>query len=158
MVGLLVIAEIYLSVNRVPRTPLRAKASAYNLLVNLSGLVGYTGGHVLGNFSVTKQRGEASGGFTAKLKDLQDGIAAYQVVVESGGKVIPGGRQAFLFAAKGLFDDERTPGRTWVVTGMGSNAESCESWSSTGGRGKTMKFFLKSPLGCSGCFLYPKCP
>ena len=42
--------------------------------MNLSGLVGYTGGHVLGNFSVTKQRGEAGGGFTAKLKDLQDGI------------------------------------------------------------------------------------
>lgn len=126
--------------------------------MNLSGLVGYTGGHVLGNFSVTKQRGEAGGGFTAKLKDLQDGIAAYQVVVESGGKVIPGGRQAFMFAAKGLWDDERTPGRTWVVTGMGANAESCESWSSTGGRGKTMKFFPKSPLGCLGRFLYPKYP
>jgi len=119
-----------------------------NLLVNLSGLVGYTGGHVLGNFSVTKQRGEAGGGFTAKLKDLQDGIAAYQVVVESGGKVIPGGRQAFMFAAKGLWDDERTPGRTWVVTGMGANAESCESWSSTGGRGKTMKFFRNPIISC----------
>jgi hypothetical protein len=116
--------------------------------VNLSGLVGYTGGHVLGNFSVTKQRGEAGGGFTAKLKDLQDGIAAYQVVVESGGKVIPGGRQQFMFAAKGLFDDERTPGRTWVVTGMGANAESSEMWSA----GKTMKYFRKSPFGCFGSF------
>lgn len=54
-----------------------------NLLVNLSGLVGYTGGHVLGNFSVTKQRGEAGTGFSAKLKDLQQGIKDYQVVVES---------------------------------------------------------------------------
>ena len=31
-----------------------------------------------------------------------------------------------MFAAKGLWDDERDPGRTWVVTGMGANAESCE--------------------------------
>ena len=121
--------------------------------MNLSGLVGYTGGHVLGNFSVTKQRGEVGGGFTAKLKDLQDGIAAYQVVVESGGKVLPGGHQSFMFAAKGLWDDERTPGRTWVVTGMGANAESSEMWSSTGGRGKTMKFFSKGAFGFWGCSL-----
>jgi hypothetical protein len=40
------------------------------MLVNLSGLVGYTGAHVLGNFSVTKQRGEQGTGFSAKLKDL----------------------------------------------------------------------------------------
>lgn len=94
--------------------------------MNLSGLVGYTGGHVLGNFSVTKQRGEPGTGFSAKLKDLQDGIADYKVVVESGGRVIPGGHQQFMMAAKGLWDDEVAPGRTWVVTGMGANAESCE--------------------------------
>jgi hypothetical protein len=116
--------------------------------VNLSGLVGYTGGHVLGNFSVTKQRGEAGTGFSAKLKDLLAGIDDYKVVVESGGRVIPGGHQAFMFAAKGLWDDERTPGRTWVVTGMGANAESSEMWSSTGGRGK---IFFMSPLGFWGC-------
>ena len=116
--------------------------------MNLSGLVGYTGGHVLGNFSVTKQRGEIGTGFSAKLKDLLDGIKDYKVVVESGGRVIPGGHQQFMMAAKGLFDDERAPGRTWVVTGMGANAESSEMWSSTGGRGKT--FFL-SPLGFWGC-------
>jgi hypothetical protein len=120
--------------------------------VNLSGLVGYTGGHVLGNFSVTKQRGEVGTGFSAKLKDLLQGIADYQVVVESGGRVIPGGHQQFMMAAKGLFDSEVAPGRTWVVTGMGANAESGEMWSSTGGRGKTMKFFFLPPLGCLGRF------
>jgi len=116
----------------VPQTPVRAKAFAcYNLLVNLSGLVGYTGGHVLGNFSVTKQRGEAGTGFTAKLKDLLQGIDDYKVVVESGGRVIPGGHQQFAMAAKGLWDDEVAPGRTWLVTGMGANAESCEMFSPT---------------------------
>lgn len=120
--------------------------------MNLSGLVGYTGGHVLGNFSVTKQRGEVGTGFSAKLKDLLQGIEDYKVVVESGGRVIPGGHQQFMMAAKGLWDDERAPGRTWVVTGMGANAESCEMFSSTGGRGKSMKYFSKSLLGCFGRF------
>jgi hypothetical protein len=118
--------------------------------VNLSGLVGYTGGHVLGNFSVTKQRGEAGTGFSAKLKDLQEGIADYKVVVESGGRVIPGGHQQFMMAAKGLWDDERAPGRTWAVTGMGANATSVEIGSSTEGRGKTFScrlwFFGVVPL------------
>jgi hypothetical protein len=69
-------------------------------------------------------------------------------VVESGGRVIPGGHQQFAMAAKGLWDDEQAPGRTWVVTGMGANASSAEVLSATGGRGKT--FFL-SPLGFWGC-------
>ena len=116
--------------------------------MNLSGLVGYTGGHVLGNFSVTKQRGEVGTGFSAKLKDLLQGIEDYKVVVESGGRVIPGGHQQFAMAAKGLWDDEQAPGRTWVVTGMGANAASAEVLSSTGGRGKT---FFTSPLGFWGC-------
>jgi hypothetical protein len=111
---------------RATDTPTCQSIPSFNLLVNLSGLVGYTGGHVLGNFSVTKQRGETGGGFTAKLKDLSQSIDDYKVVVESGGKVIPGGRQQFMFAAKGLCDNERAPGRTWVVTGMGANTESGE--------------------------------
>jgi hypothetical protein len=123
--------------------------------VNLSGLVGYTGGHVLGNFSVTKQRGEAGTGFSAKLKDLQQGIKDYQVVVESGGRVLPGGHAQFMMAAKGLFDDERAPGRTWAVTGMGADATSVEIGSSTSGRGKT--FFL-SPLGFWGCSAVAEVP
>jgi hypothetical protein len=88
--------------------------------VNLSGLVGYTGGHVLGNFSVTKQRGEAGTGVKAKIDDLKQGIKDYQVVVESGGTVIPGGHAPFLFAAKGLYDSEVAPGREWMTTGMGA--------------------------------------
>jgi hypothetical protein len=109
--------------------PTCQRPSARNLLTNLSGLVSYTGGHVLGNFSVTKQRGEQGTGISAKLKDLKQGMDDYKVVLESGGKVIPGGHQQFGFAAKGLFDDERAPGRTWVVTGMGANTESAEVWS-----------------------------
>ena len=118
--------------------------------MNLSGLVGYTGGHVLGNFSVTKQRGEIGTGFSAKLKDLLRGMEDYQVVVESGGRVIPGGHAQFVMAAKGLFDNEVAPGRTWIVTGMGANSTSAEMGSSTGGRGKTFScrlwFFWLVPL------------
>ena len=120
-------------------------AACYTLLVNLSGLVGYTGGHVLGNFSVTKQRGEPGSGFSAKLKDLQQGIDDYKVVVESGGKVIPGGHAMFMMAAKGLFDSEVAPGREWLVSGMGANSVTPEWYSGTGGRGKPMKFFM-SPV------------
>lgn len=111
------------------------------MLVNLSGLVGHAGGHVLGNFSVTKQRGEKGTGFSAKLLDLTEGIKDYQVVLESGGNVIPGGFSAYTMAAKGLWDSEVAPGRTWSVTGMGANVvrRTMEVPSSTGGRGKTMK-------------------
>lgn len=108
-------------------------AAAYNLLVNLSGLVGYTGGHVLGNFSVTKQRGEQGTGVSAKIKDLQQGMKDYQVVIESGGKVIPGGYTPYAMAAKGVFDNEAAPGRTWVVSGMGANVRTVET-PSAGGR------------------------
>ena len=112
------------------RTP--EPKNAPNLLVNLSGLVGYTGGHVLGNFSVTKQRGEQGTGFSAKLEDLKEGMREFRGVVESGGKVIPGGRPHFAMAAKQVLDMEIAPGRTWVVTGMGANATTTELISTTG--------------------------
>jgi hypothetical protein len=120
-------------------------ATCYNMLVNISGLVGYTGGHVLGNFSVTKQKGEQGTGVSAKIKDLADGMKQYQVVMESGGRVIPGGHAPAVMAAKGLYDAERAPGRTWVVTGMGANTTTWEVPSPTGGRGKTMKMYA-SPI------------
>jgi hypothetical protein len=124
--------------NHAHRSTKGSRFRNYNLLVNLSGLVGYTGGHTLGNFSVTKQRGEQGTGVSAKIKDLQQGMKDYQVVLESGGQVIPGGHGAYAMAAKGLWDNEVTPGRTWMVTGMGCNVRSMEAGNATGGRGKTM--------------------
>ena len=112
------------------------------MLVNLSGLVGYTGGYVLGNFSVNKNKGETGTGVKAKIDDLKKGMADYQVVLESGGKVIPGGHSAYEFAAKGLWDSEHAPGRTWLVNGMGANVRTMEVPSPTGGRGKTMKVYM----------------
>lgn len=117
-------------------------AAAYNLLVNLSGLVGYTGGHVLGNFSVTKQKGEQGTGVSAKIKDLTQGMKDYQIVLESGGKTIPGGHIPFAMAAKQVWDNEVAPGRTWVVSGMGANVRTIETQSAGGGRGKPMKMYL----------------
>ncbi len=116
--------------------------AAYNMLVNLSGLVGYTGGYVLGNFSVNKNRGEVGAGVKAKIEDLKEGMRLYQVVLESGGKVIPGGNSPYAMAAKGLWDGERSPGRTWVVSGMGANVRTIEVPSPTGGRGKPMKLYM----------------
>ena len=104
--------------------------------------MGYTGGHVLGNFSVTKQKGETGAGVTAKIKDLTQSIKDYQVVLESGGKVIPGGHTPYAFAAKQLWDNEVAPGRTWVVSGMGANVRTVETQSAGGGRGKPMKMYL----------------
>ena len=97
------------------------------MLVNLFGLVGYTGGHVLGNFSVNKQKGEAGTGVSAKIKDLLTGMKQYQVVLESGGKVIPGGNTPYAMAAKQVFDNEVAPGRSWMVSGMGANVRTMES-------------------------------
>jgi len=64
------------------------------------------------------------------------------VVLRSGGRVMPGGRPDFHFAAKGVLDwAERTPARTWFANGMGANASSMDPGSPTGGRGKPIKFF-----------------
>jgi hypothetical protein len=112
------------------------------MLVNLSGLVGYTGGHVLGNFSVTKQKGEVGTGVSAKIKDLVAGMELYRVVLESGGKVIPGGYSPYAMAAKQLMDNEVAPGREWAVNGMGANVRTMETPSAGGGRGKPMKMYL----------------
>jgi len=117
-------------------------AAAYNLLVNLSGLVGYTGGYVLGNFSANKNKGEQGTGVKAKIDDLKQGMKDYQVVLESGGKVIPGGHSAYMFAAKGLWDSEAPTGRTWLVNVLGANVRTVEVPSATGGRGKTMKLYM----------------
>jgi len=76
------------------------------------------------------------------MKDLQDSVKAYQIVLESGGKVIPGGHMPFAFAAKQLWDNEVAPGREWVVSGMGANVRTVETPSAGGGRGKPMKMFL----------------
>jgi hypothetical protein len=117
-------------------------AAAYNMLVNLSGLFGYTGGHVLGNFSVTKQKGEAGTGVSANIKDPVDGMKLYQVVLEFGGKVNPGGYTPYAMAAKQVMDNEVAPGRAWAVNGMGANVRTMEFPSAGGGRGKPMKMYL----------------
>ena len=66
----------------------------------------------------------------------------YKIVLESGGKVIPGGYTPYAMAAKQVWDNEVALGRTWVVNGMGANVRTAESPSSGGGRGKPMKMFL----------------
>jgi hypothetical protein len=45
-------------------------------------------------------------------------------------------------AAKGVWDNEVAPGRTWVVNGMGANVRTLESPSAGGGRGKPTKMFM----------------
>ena len=74
-----------------------------------------------------KSRGELHTGVTLKIEDLKQGMKDYGVVLESGGQVIPGGHGAYAMAAKGLYDSERTPGRTWIVSGMKANVSTVES-------------------------------
>lgn len=64
------------------------------------------------------------------------------MVLESGGKVIPGGHTPYAMAAKQVWDNEVAPGREWVVSGMGANVRTVETPSAGGGRGKPMKMFL----------------
>ena len=85
--------------------------------MNLSGLVGYTGGHVLGNFSVTKQRGEVGTGFSAKFKDLQC-IEDYKVVVESGGRLSNGG-----YAARPVAEPAKVNDRSRCIAAIPSRKE-----------------------------------
>jgi hypothetical protein len=66
----------------------------------------------------------------------------YQVVLESGGKVIPRGHTPYAMAAKQLMDNEVAPGRAWALNGMGANVRTMEVPSATGGRGKPMKMYL----------------
>jgi hypothetical protein len=50
----------------------------------------------------------------------------YQVVLEFGGKVIPGGHTPYAMAAKQVRDNEVAPGRAWAVSGMGANVKTME--------------------------------
>lgn len=123
----------------------QAKA-ARELLLNVSSLAGGPGTHVLANFSVSRQKGFESEGLPERLKDLKEKIAEYEITIRSRGRVAPGGHAKAVMAAKGVLDwQEQTPGRTWIVTGMGANTNTPNRISSTSGRGKSVKFF-GSPL------------
>lgn len=116
--------------------------AARDMILNVIGLIGMPSTHTLANFSVTKERANENEGVGARLAELNNQIAMFEVTLRSGGWVVPGGRPKALFAAKGVFDwTERTPARTWFSTGMGANATSQDFGSPTGGRGKPTKFF-----------------
>lgn len=120
--------------------------AARDLLLSLSVLAGGPQSHVLANFSFARQKGFESEGLAEKLKDLKESIKNYEISVRSGGRIAPGGHVRPAMAAKGLLDwEERTPSRTWVVTGMGANTQTIDTGGLTGGRGKPVKFYA-SPL------------
>jgi hypothetical protein len=118
-------------------------AAARDLLMNItSGGAGAPAAHVLANFSITKQKGFESEGTPELLKDLKDGMKLYEVTLRSGGKASPGGHVKATMAGKGVMDwGERTPGRNWVVTGMGANGSTGGGHGGNGGRGKAVHFF-----------------
>lgn len=112
--------------------------AALSVLLNILNQAGKQA-HVLGNFSVTKDVD-----FQKKLDDLKENLAKYEPVIKSCGYTTPGGRPKSTMAAKGAADiTERTPGRTWITTGMGANATS-HSYSANRGRGKTASYFYNS--------------
>ena len=107
-----------------------------DLMLNVVSLLGPSA-HVLANFSVDRKADNKQ-----RLAEFEDSLKLYEVVLRSGGRVMPGGRPDFHFAAKGVLDwAERTPARTWFANGMGANASSMDPGSPTGGRGKPIKFF-----------------
>lgn len=121
--------------------------AAKMLLLNIISLLGPTS-HVLANFSVERKADN-----TKRLGELEDSLKLYDPTIRSGGRVMPGGRPHFGMAAKGVFDwTEQTPGRNWLGNGMGANSTTVDMGSSTGGRGKPMKFFASPtyspPFSC----------
>lgn len=115
---------------------------ARTLLLNAGQMAAGGTSHVLANFSVARQKGFETEGTPARLADLQKKIDQYEITIRSGGKVAPGGHARPTMAAKGVLDwQEATPGRTWVVTGMGANASTPTHGSADGGRGKSVKFY-----------------
>lgn len=119
------------------------QALAAKLLIeNIIGLIGNPSSHTLANFTVTNQRPNLGEGVGQKIGSLQSMLTLYEPTIRSGGNTVPGGHPKVQFAAKGLFDwTERTPARTWMVTGMGANMVSPDWGSPTGGRGKPMRVF-----------------
>ena len=121
-------------------------SAARNLLLNVNTVAGGPGSHVLANFSVSKMKGFESEGLPERLKELKESLALYETTLRSGGKIAPGGHAKPMMAAKGVLDwQEQTPGRTWMVTGMGANTTTQNSFSGTSGRGKSVRF-CASPL------------
>jgi hypothetical protein len=130
-------------------------AAAQDLIVNIQGLILTPGAHVLGNFSVTRQAMRGQGPLDSKLKDLAGEIETYERVLRAGGQITPGAHVRPAIAAKGVNDwAERTPTRTWAVTGMGANMT---SWpmSATGGRGKSYQMFLSPPIASFRHGIFP---
>ena len=119
---------------------------ARNLLLNVSTMAGGPASHVLANFSVSKMKGYESEGLPERLKDLKENLAKYEITLRSRGRIAPGGHAKAMMAAKGVLDwQEQSPGRTWMVTGMGANTTTQNASSGTGGRGKSVRF-CASPM------------
>jgi hypothetical protein len=120
---------------------------ARDLLLNMGQLFGQKGGHVLANFSVTRQGPSTGEGLAAMLKAMTDEIKEYETTLRSRGRVAPGGRPYFAMAAKGVNDwGEATPGRTWIGNGMGVNSKGAGGQNGLGGRGKSVGF-MTGPFG-----------
>lgn len=128
-----------------------AASAAKTLILSMGDLLG-PGTHVLANFSVSKTRNSDLEGTAAKLNDLSSTIKLYDPTIRSGGKTAPGGYARPLMAAKGVFDwQERTPSRLWIPNGGGANMTAPDMGSSTGGRGKSMKYYATPMISPSLC-------
>lgn len=121
-------------------------AAALDLLMNTQSLRLIPGAHVLGNFSVTRAPQRNANPGDNKAEELRKTIKMFDPVLKSCGLAMPGSHVKPLMAAKGVNDwAEKTPARTWVVTGMGANGTSIP-FSATGGRGKSYQMFLSPPM------------
>jgi hypothetical protein len=134
--------EAYMLYTNARNNWVTAKA-AKSLILNVSGLLGTPGAHVLANFSVTRGKNDGAD-VAAKLRELEEYLQLYQPVLKSCGHQAPGSRPRTRMAAKGVNDwIERTPSRTWRTTGMGVNTTSADFGSPTGGRGKPVGFYAQ---------------
>jgi hypothetical protein len=119
-----------------------AAKAARDLLLGVSALIGAPGVRTLANMSISRSRGLEGESISERVSSLNKDIALYDVTIRSCGSIVPGGHAKAGMAAKGVMDwSEKTPSRTWKVTGLGANAMSLDFGSPTGGRGKPVAFY-----------------
>lgn len=107
--------------------------AAADSLHNIYDLLGARGSKTLANFSVTKMSFSRDESMPKKLKDMENEMNKWKIVIQSGGSIGFGGHARSGFAAKGMYDpSDAPPGRLWYTTGMGANRKTAAGWGSAG--------------------------
>jgi hypothetical protein len=110
-----------------------ALRAALDCIYNVFDLAGVRGSKTLGNFSVTRMSFARDESLPKKVRDMEDELKKWKIVLQSGGDIGFGGHARAGFGAKGKYDPSDTPpGRLWDTSGMGANLKTSPGWGSEG--------------------------